>query len=118
VSSYSFGQHVYAVCLLARGEMEEAQDHLELAVDLAPLSVLAHRSLGWMLYLARRFASAEKWLQAALVLDRELEETHYLLAQLYISQHRLRPLWSMRSAARPDRLTRYVCLCLGLASRI
>src|SRR6516164_9715456 len=67
--SYSFGQHVYAVCLLARGQMEKAQDHLELAVDLDPLSVRAHRSLGWMLYLARRSASAEQWLKAALVLD-------------------------------------------------
>src|SRR5215469_15092903 len=86
--SYSFGQHVYAVCLLARGQMEKAQDHLELAVDLDPLSVRAHRSLGWMLYLARRSASAEQWLKAALVLDPEPLETHYLLAHLYMSQHR------------------------------
>ena len=86
--SYSFGQHVYALCLLARGEMEKAQDHLELAVDLDPLSVRAHRSLGWMLYLARRSASAEQWLKAALVLDPEPLETHYLLAHLYMSQHR------------------------------
>src|SRR5215469_2589312 len=86
--SYSFGQHVYAVCLLARGEMEKAQDHLELAVDLDPLSVRAHRSLGWMLYLARRFARAEQWLQAALVLDREPAETRYVLAHFYMSQRR------------------------------
>src|SRR5215831_933536 len=86
--SYSFGQHVYAVCLLARGEMEKAQDHLELAVDLDPLSVRAHRSLGWMLYLARRFARAEQWLQAALVLDREPAETRYVLAHFYMGQGR------------------------------
>jgi tetratricopeptide (TPR) repeat protein len=41
-----------------------------------------------MLYLARRFASAEHWLQAALVLDREPAETHSMLAQLYMSQRR------------------------------
>ena len=28
------------------------------------------------------------WLQAALVLDHELEETHYMLALVYMSQHR------------------------------
>src|SRR5215469_3347836 len=86
--SSSLGQHVYAVCLLALGETEEAQDHLELAVDLDPLSVRAHRALGWMLYNRRRFASAEQWLQAALVLDRDLAETHYWLAHVYMSQRR------------------------------
>src|SRR5215469_5477346 len=86
--SSSLGQNVYAVCLLARGEMEEAQDHLELAIDLDPLSVRAHRALGWMLYNRRRFASAEQWLRAALVLDRDLAETHYWLAHVYMSQRR------------------------------
>jgi serine/threonine-protein kinase len=86
--SYSFGQHLYAVCLLARGEMEEAQDHLELPIDLDPLSVLSHRALGWMLYNRRRFDRAEQWLQAALVLARDLPETHYRLAHVYMSQRR------------------------------
>jgi serine/threonine-protein kinase len=86
--SYSFGQHIYAVCLLARGEMEEAQDHLELAIDLDPLSVLSHRALGWMLYNRRRFDRAEQWLQAALVLDPDLPETRYWLAHVYMSQRR------------------------------
>ena len=86
--SHSFGQHVYAGCLLARGEMDEARERFERAIDLDPLSVRAHRALGWMLYLARRFESAEIWLQAALVLNRELEETHYILAHVYMSQQR------------------------------
>ena len=86
--SYSFGQHVYGSCLLVRGEMDEARECFERAVDLDPLSVREHRSLGWMLYLARRFARAEQWLQAALVLDREPAETHSMLAQLYMSQRR------------------------------
>jgi tetratricopeptide (TPR) repeat protein len=86
--SYSFGQHVYGKCLLARGKMDEAQERFERAVDLDPLSVLAHRSLGWVLYIERQFARAEQWLQAALVLDREPAETHYLLARIYMSQGR------------------------------
>ena len=36
----------------------------------------------------RRFASAEQWLQAALVLDRDPPETHYWLAHVYMSQRR------------------------------
>jgi serine/threonine-protein kinase len=86
--SYSFGHHVYGCCLLARGAVDQARECFERAVDLDPLSIRAHCSLGWMLYLARRFARAEQWLQAALVLDREMTETHYLLAHVYISQRR------------------------------
>ena len=41
-----------------------------------------------MLYLARRFARAEQWLQAALVLDHEPAETRYVLAHFYMSQRR------------------------------
>src|SRR5215469_18626065 len=37
--SHSFGQHVYAGCLLARGEMDEARERFERAIDLDPLSV-------------------------------------------------------------------------------
>src|SRR5215831_3806440 len=83
--SYSFGQHVYGLCLMARGEMDEARECFERVVDLDPISVRAHRLLGLVLYFARRFASAEQWLQAALVLDREPAETHYMLANLYMS---------------------------------
>ncbi|HEY7333364.1 MAG TPA: tetratricopeptide repeat protein [Bryobacteraceae bacterium] len=86
--SYSFGQQIYGLCLLKRGQMDEARECFERAVALDPLSVRAHRLLGWMLYLARRFASAEQWLQAALALDREPAETHYMLAHIYTSQGR------------------------------
>src|SRR5215831_3793709 len=61
---------------------------LRAALDLDPLSVRAHRLLGWMLYLTRRPARAEQWLQAALVLDRERSETQYMLAHPYMSQRR------------------------------
>jgi TolB-like protein/Tfp pilus assembly protein PilF len=84
--SYAFGNHILGCCLLARGERDEAQECFERAVALDPLSVRAHRTLGWMQYLVRRPTSAEKWLQAALVLDREPLETHYLLAHVYMSQ--------------------------------
>jgi serine/threonine-protein kinase len=86
--SYSFCQHVYGSCLLARGELDGARECFERAVDLDPLSVRAHRLLGWMLHLARRPALAEQWLQAALVLDHERSETQYMLAHVYMSQRR------------------------------
>ncbi|HZS55571.1 MAG TPA: hypothetical protein VFA65_14315, partial [Bryobacteraceae bacterium] len=89
--SYAFGQQIYGCCLLARGEMEQACARFERGVALDPLSVRAHRMLGWALYLRQRPSNAEKWLQAALLLDREPSQTHYLLARLYMSESRLGP---------------------------
>jgi serine/threonine-protein kinase len=86
--SYAFGQQICGSCLLASGEVHQACAYFERGVTLDPLSVRAHRMLGWALYLQRRPADAEKWLEAALVLDREPSESHYLLARIYLSQGR------------------------------
>jgi serine/threonine-protein kinase len=84
--------------------MDEARECFERAVDLDPLSVRAHRLLGWMLYLARRPASAEHWLQAALVLDREPAETRYLLAHVYMSQRRFAAALELAEQCQTDPL--------------
>ena len=86
--SYAFGQQIYGCCLLVLGELDQACAQLERGIVLDPLSVRAHRLLGWGLYLQRRTFDAEKWLQAALVLDREPTETRYLLAQVCLSEGR------------------------------
>ena len=86
--SYSFGQQIHGWCLLARGESDQAVACFERSVALDPLSVRAHRTLGWTLHILRRQPNAEKWIQAALALDREPGETRYLLAQVYLSELR------------------------------
>jgi len=86
--SYAFGQLIYGWCLLARGEMDQAIACFERSVALDPLSARAHRILGWALHIQRQPSNAEKWIQAALVLDREPLETRYLLAQVYLSEGR------------------------------
>jgi len=86
--SYAFGQQIYGCCLLTLGQMNEARACFERAVALDPLSARVHRTLGWALYLQRRPAEAEKWLQAALVLNSEQLQTRYLLAHVYLSQCR------------------------------
>jgi serine/threonine-protein kinase len=86
--SYSFGQQIYGWCLLARGESEQALACFERSVALDPLSVRAHRALGWVLHIQRQPSKADKWMEAALVLDREPGETRYLLAQVYLSERR------------------------------
>jgi adenylate cyclase len=86
--SYSFGQQIHGWCLLARGESDQAVACFERSVTLDPLSVRAHRTLGWMLHILRRVPNAEKWIEAALALDREPRQTRYLLAQVYLSERR------------------------------
>ena len=86
--SYSFGQQIYGWCLLARGESDRAVACFERSVALDPLSARAHRTLGWALHIQRQPSNAEKWIEAALVLDREPVETRYLLAQVYLSDRR------------------------------
>ena len=86
--SYSFGQQIYGWCLLARGETDQAVACFERSVALDPLSARAHRTLGWALHIQRQPSNAEKWIEAALVLDREPLETRYLLAQVYLSDRR------------------------------
>ncbi len=88
--SSALGHQAYAWCLIACGKLDEGREHLERGVALDPLSVRAHGMLGFTLYLLRQPVAAEKWLQAALLLDREPAQvqTHYLLARVYLSQFR------------------------------
>jgi serine/threonine-protein kinase len=86
--SYAFGQQIHGCSLFAQGEMEHASACFRRGVALDPLSVRAHRMLGWAMYLQGQRSDAEKWLQAALVLDREPMQTRYLLAQIYLSEKR------------------------------
>ena len=83
---YGFGWHVYGSCLLGGGKGEEALDCFQRAVELDPLSVRANRSLGWVLYLQRRYEDAEKYLMAAATLAPDSLETRCLLAYLFVQQ--------------------------------
>jgi TolB-like protein len=85
--SYPFGQQVYGMTLLQEEE-EEALECFEHAVILDPLSVGAHRILGYALYLVRQFASADHWLLAAEAIQ-ETAETSILLARSYLYQMRV-----------------------------
>jgi serine/threonine-protein kinase len=86
--SEPFSQLIHGLCILAHGKMGDAQECFEHAVALDPLSVRANRMLGFALFLARRFASAEQWLQGALTLNPESIETRMMVARTYMCMHR------------------------------
>jgi tetratricopeptide (TPR) repeat protein len=94
--------HVHGACLLAAGRAEEAQDCFEHALALDPLSVQAHRTLGWALYLRRRLAAAEKWLEAALAIHSEPAQTKYMLARVLIAQRRLEEAFTLAQQIQSD----------------
>jgi len=83
---YGFGWHVYGSCLLAGGKSEEALVCFQRAVELDPLSLRANRSLGWVLYLQRRYEDSERYLMAAVTLAPDSAETRCLLAHLFVQQ--------------------------------
>ena len=87
--SEPFSQIVYGLCIMAQGKLDDARECFKRAVALDPFSVRANRMLGFALYLARRFASAEQWLQGALTLNPESIETRMLVARTYMCMHRL-----------------------------
>jgi tetratricopeptide (TPR) repeat protein len=86
--SFGFGRQILGVCQLATEQGDSAIECFETALSLDPLSVRAHRVLGWGLYLRRRLAGAEKWLQAALEIHDEPAQTNFMLAQVLIAQRR------------------------------
>ena len=82
--SEPFSQILCGLCIMAQGKMDDAQECFKQAVALDPLSVRANRMLGFALFLARDFASAEQWLQGALTLNPESIETRMLVARIYM----------------------------------
>jgi serine/threonine-protein kinase len=86
--SYLDGLHIYGTCLFFLGRFEEARACLEPAVRLDPLSFRMNRTMGSLCYLRGRASEAERWLEAAIALEPDSTESHYLLARLYLQQHR------------------------------
>ncbi len=85
---YLDGHQLLGICLLVLGRLEEALHHLKLTVQLDPLSFRLNRTLGLLYYLDGRAREAEKWFDAAIALEPESVESHYLLARLHLQQRR------------------------------
>lgn len=100
--SDSFARHIYGACLLAGGHANKSHTQLEAAVSLDPLSARAHRTLGWALYLRRRFGGAEQWLRAALQIHAEPSQTHYLLGRLLLVERRFPEALQQAELAQSD----------------
>ena len=73
---------------MAMGRFEEALSEGRVAIELDPGSVSIRRSMGWLQYYSRQYEAALENLRRALTMDPTAEETHRLLALVYLQQGR------------------------------
>ena len=85
---YSTARQWYAWYLMAMGRFDEALAEGRVAVELDTGSVSIRRSLGWLQYYSRQSEAALENLRRALTMDPTAEETHRLLALVYLQQGR------------------------------
>jgi serine/threonine-protein kinase len=85
---YSTARQWYAWYLMAMGRFDEALAEGRVAVELDTGSVSIRRSLGWLQYYSRQSEPALENLRRALTMDPTAEETHRLLALVYLQQGR------------------------------
>ena len=86
--SYPTARQWYAWYLIAMGRFDEALTEGRVAVDLDSGSVSIRRSLGWLQYYCHQPEAALENLRRALTMDPTAEETHRLLALVYLQQGR------------------------------
>ena len=85
---YSTARQWYAWYLMAMGRFDEALAEGRVAVELDSGSVSIRRSLGWLQYYSLQPEAALENLRRALTMDPTAEETHRLLALVYLQQGR------------------------------
>ena len=81
--SYATAHQRYSLYLIAMGRTEESLAEMNLARSLDPLSLSVNLSLGWRLYMARRYDEAIAQLLDTLEMDPAYLLAHIVLGQCY-----------------------------------
>jgi TolB-like protein/DNA-binding winged helix-turn-helix (wHTH) protein/Tfp pilus assembly protein PilF len=81
--SYSTAYQRYSLYLMAIGRTEESIVQINRARQLDPLSVSLNFSLGWRLYMARRYDQAIEQLRNTIELDPNFAIAHVVLGQAF-----------------------------------
>jgi serine/threonine-protein kinase len=74
--SYPYAHLWYANLLMSRGRLDEALDHVRLAQELDPFSLIINSNVGWVLTIAGRNAEAIAQLRQTLALDSTYVQAH------------------------------------------
>jgi serine/threonine-protein kinase len=86
--SYALGHQFLGWSLAVQGDFEESLESCRRAVFLDPLSVRTNRVVGYVHYCGRGPEEAEKFLRQSLALDPASAVSRFLLAELFLEQHR------------------------------
>lgn len=81
--SYATAHQRYSLYLMAMGRTQESLDEMSRARSLDPLSLSMNFSLGWRLYMARRYDEAIVQLRNTIEMDPTYLLAHIVLGQCY-----------------------------------
>ena len=81
--AYATAHQRYSLYLIAMDRKDESIAEMQRAVSLEPLSVSMNFSLGWRLYMARKYDAAIQQLRTAMAMDPSLALAHMVLGQAY-----------------------------------
>jgi TolB-like protein/Tfp pilus assembly protein PilF len=76
VPEYSPVHQYYGNLLTAQGRFREAEDEMNRAQELDPLSLIASAAHGWTLYYARRYEASDAKLQSTIQRDQTFHPAH------------------------------------------
>ncbi len=80
---YATAHQRYSLYLIAMDRPSESIAEMQRALSLEPLSVSMNFSLGWRMYMARRYDAAIQQLRNAIAMDPSLALAHMVLGQAY-----------------------------------
>jgi TolB-like protein/DNA-binding winged helix-turn-helix (wHTH) protein/Tfp pilus assembly protein PilF len=85
--SYATAYQRYSLYLMAMGRTKESLAEMTRARELDPLSISMNFSLGWRLYMARKYDQAIEQLQNTLEMDPNFALPRMVLGQAYEQKH-------------------------------
>jgi len=85
--SYATAHQRYSLYLMAMGRTNESLAQMTRARELDPLSISMNFSLGWRLYMARKYDQAIEQLQNTLEMDPNFALPRMVLGQAYEQKH-------------------------------
>jgi TolB-like protein/DNA-binding winged helix-turn-helix (wHTH) protein/Tfp pilus assembly protein PilF len=85
--SYATAYQRYSLYLMAMGRTKESLAQMTRARELDPLSISMNFSLGWRLYMARKYDQAIEQLQNTLEMDPSFALPRMVLGQAYEQKH-------------------------------
>jgi TolB-like protein/tetratricopeptide (TPR) repeat protein len=87
--NYAYGQMALGAFYMVLGRIPEAREKLELSLALNPLSIRAHRLLGYALTMEGKFEESNRRLQTARAIMPDSHELAWMMATVYLAQGRI-----------------------------